>query len=201
MKVGYIRVSTKGQNVARQVAMLEEYGCEEIFIDKKTGKNLERENYHIMKSYVRKKDIIVFAELERLGRNRKEINQEWDYFIKKGVDIVVLDMPILDTTKYTDELGELLLNVAKEFLSYNAEQELKKILYRQKQGIEIAKQEGKYKGRSRSYAPDSKNIEKRRTYYLILQFLKEKKPIKQISEELNVDRKTIRRIRNEDIEQ
>lgn len=199
MKIGYIRVSTNDQNINRQVQLLKDNNCEKIFIDKKSGKNTEREHYQKMKKFVRENDIIVFAELDRLGRNKDEINKEWDYFINKGVDIIVLDMPILDTTKYTDELGELLLSVAKEFLSYNAEQERKKILYRQKQGIEIAKCDGKYKGRSRTYAADSKNIKGRRIYYLILQYLKEKKPIMQISDELNVDRKTIRRIRNENI--
>lgn len=197
MKVGYIRVSTKYQNISRQVQLLKEHGCEEIFIDKESGKNLNRKEYIRMKKFLRKKDILVFAELDRLGRNKKEINEEWNYYIDKGIDIVVLDMPILDTTKYNDDLGKLLLNLAKEIISYNAEQERLKILERQKQGIQIAKQNGKYKGRSRSYSPNSKNTEKRRIYYLVLQFLKENKPIKQISEELDISRQTIYRIKYE----
>ena len=197
MKVGYIRVSTKYQNISRQVQLLKEHGCEEIFIDKESGKNLNRKEYIRMKKFLRKKDILVFAELDRLGRNKKEINEEWNYYIDKGIDIVVLDMPILDTTKYNDDLGKLLLNLAKEIISYNAEQERLKILERQKQGIQIAKQNGKYKGRSRSYSPNSKHTEKRRIYYLVLQFLKENKPIKQISEELDISRQTIYRIKYE----
>lgn len=197
MKVGYIRVSTKYQNISRQVQLLKDYGCTEIFIDKESGKNLNRKEYNTMKSFLRKNDILVFAELDRLGRNKKEINEEWNYYIDKGIDIVVLDMPILDTTKYQDDLGKLLLNLAKEIISYNAEQERLKILERQKQGIQIAKQNGKYKGRSRSYSPNSKNTEKRRIYYLVLQYLKDNKPIKQISEELNISRQTIYRIKYE----
>lgn len=197
MKVGYIRVSTTKQNISRQIKLLKEYGCEEIFIDKETGKNLNRTEYKNMKKFLRKKDILVFAELDRLGRNKKEINDEWNYYINNGIDIVILDMPILDTTKYQDDLGKLLLNLAKEIISYNAEQDRLRILERQKQGIAIAKENGKYKGRSRSYSPNSKNSEKRRIYFLVVQYLQDKKPIKQISEELNISRQTIYRIKKE----
>lgn len=197
MKVGYVRVSTTKQNISRQIKLLKEYGCEEIFIDKQTGKNLNRTEYKNMKNFLRKKDVLVFAELDRLGRNKKEINDEWNYYINNGIDIVILDMPILDTTKYQDDLGKLLLNLAREIISYNAEQDRLRILERQKQGIAIAKENGKYKGRSRSYSPNSKNTEKRRIYFLVVQYLKDKKPIKQISEELNISRQTIYRIKKE----
>ena len=88
------------RNIERQIKQLEEYGCEKIFIDKSSGKDLNRTEYKKMKSFARDSDTIVFVELDRLGRNKDEINQEWDYFINKNIDIVVLDMPILDTTKY-----------------------------------------------------------------------------------------------------
>lgn len=196
-KIGYARVSTIQQNEERQIKMLKDYGCDKIFIDKQSGKNFNRAEYQKMKRYVRENDVIVFVELDRLGRNKEEINEEWDYFINKNIDIVVLDMPILDTTKYQDDLGKLLLNLAKEIISYNAEQERIRILERQRQGIEIAKRQGKYKRRSKSYSPDSKNEEKRRVYYLVVQYLKEKKPIKQISEELSISRDTVYRIKKE----
>lgn len=196
-KIGYARVSTIQQNEERQIKMLKDYGCDKIFIDKQSGKDFNRAEYQKMKRYVRENDVIVFVELDRLGRNKEEINEEWDYFINKNIDIVVLDMPILDTTKYQDDLGKLLLNLAKEIISYNAEQERIRILERQRQGIEIAKRQGKYKRRSKSYSPDSKNEEKRRVYYLVVQYLKEKKPIKQISEELSISRDTVYRIKKE----
>jgi len=196
-KIGYARVSTIQQNEERQIKMLKDYGCDKIFIDKQSGKDFNRAEYQKMKRYVRENDVIVFVELDRLGRNKEEINEEWDYFINKNIDIVVLDMPILDTTKYQDDLGKLLLNLAKEIISYNAEQERIRILERQRQGIEIAKRQGKYKRRSKSYSPDSKNKEKRRVYYLVVQYLKEKKPIKQISEELSISRDTVYRIKKE----
>lgn len=197
MKVGYIRVSSKGQNVARQIQSLKDYGCEEIFIDKQSGKNMERKEYQKMKKFIRKKDIVVFAELDRLGRNKKEIDKEWNDFISRDIDIVVLDMPILDTTKYQDDLGKLLLNLAKEIISYNAEQERLKILERQRQGIEIAKKEGKYKGADKFYRPDSPNSEHRAKYYRIVQLLNEGLPVTRISKEVDVSRNTIYRIKKE----
>lgn len=197
MKVGYIRVSSVDQNIQRQINLLTDYGCEKLFIDKESGKDLNRVEYKKMKKFVREKDIIVFAELDRLGRNKKEINEEWDYFINKNIDIIVLDMPILDTTKYQDSLGKLLLSLAKEIIAYNAEQERLRILERQRQGIEIAKREGRYKGRGASYSPNAKDKNKRRTYYLVLEYLKKKKPIKQIGDELGISRTTIYRIKEE----
>lgn len=197
MYIGYARVSTLNQNIERQIKQLEAYGCERIYIDKSSGKDLNRTEYKKMKSFARDSDTIVFVELDRLGRNKDEINQEWDYFINKNIDIVVLDMPILDTTKYQDSLGKLLLSLAKEIIAYNAEQERLRILERQRQGIEIAKREGRYKGRGASYSPNAKDKNKRRTYYLVLEYLKKKKPIKQIGDELGISRTTIYRIKEE----
>ncbi|MFP3359121.1 recombinase family protein, partial [Planococcus sp. SIMBA_143] len=97
MKVGYIRVSSKDQNATRQILALKEYGCEKLFIDQKSGKDLNRQEYFRMKNFVREKDIVVFAELDRLGRKKEDIDREWNDLIQKGIDIVVLDMPILDT--------------------------------------------------------------------------------------------------------
>lgn len=198
MKVGYIRVSTKGQNVARQVQALTDYGCDKIFIDKKSGENFEREEYKKMKKFIREKDIVVFAELDRLGRNKKEIDKEWNEFIERGIDIVVLDMPILDTTKYQDEFGKLIMNLAKELLSYNAEQERLKILERQRQGIEIAKKEGKYKGTKKFYRADSPNPTHRAKYHRVIQLLEKKIPITAISDEVGISRNTVYRIKKEE---
>lgn len=194
MKVGYIRVSSKGQNVARQVQSLKNFGCDEIFIDKQSGKNMERKEYQKMKKFIRKKDIVVFAELDRLGRNKKEIDREWNEFINRGIDIVVLDMPILDTTKYQDDMGKLIMNLARELMSYMAEQDRKRILERQRQGIEIAKKEGKFKGVDKFYRPDSPNPNHRAKYHRIIELLKKRTPVSKVSEEAGVSRNTVYRI-------
>ncbi|UOQ50515.1 helix-turn-helix domain-containing protein [Gracilibacillus caseinilyticus] len=138
--------------------------------------------------------MVVFAELDRLGRNKDDIDREWNEFIKRGIDIVVLDMPILDTTKYQDDLGKLLMNMAKDLLSYMAEQDRKRILERQRQGIEIAKKEGKYKSSEKFYHPDSPNTNHRAKYHRIIQLLNEGKPITHIAQEVEVSRNTVYRI-------
>lgn len=197
MKVGYIRVSSKGQNVNRQFQSLTNYGCDKIFIDKKSGKNLERQEYKKMKHFIRETDTIVFAELDRLGRNKKEIDKEWSEFIERGIDIVVLDMPILDTTKYQDEFGKLIMNLARELLSYNAEQERLKILERQRQGIKIAKDQGKYKGTDKFYRPDSPNSDHRTKYHRVLQLLEQNKPVTHIASDVGISRNTVYRIKKD----
>lgn len=197
MKVGYIRVSSKDQNATRQIQALKEYGCEKLFIDKKSGKDLNRQEYFRMKNFVREKDIVVFAELDRLGRKKEDIDREWNDLIQKGIDIVVLDMPILDTTKYQDELGKVMLNMAREILSYVAEQDRLKILERQRQGIKIAKEEGKYTGTKTLYTADSKNANHRRIFYLVSHMLHEKKPILQIANEVGISRNTVYRIQKD----
>ncbi len=201
MKVGYIRVSTKEQNVDRQVQSLTEYGCEKIFIDKKSGKDLEREEYKKMKSFIREKDVVVFAELDRLGRSKKDIDNEWNDLINRGVDIVVLDVPILDTTKYQDDLGRLMINIARELFGYLAEQERNKILRRTKEGIAIARKKGRYKGRPIQYHPEAKGKDKL-IYNTIISELEKGNTIMDISKLTGVSRNTIYKIkgqRNNDI--
>ena len=196
MLVGYVRVSTKKQNVQRQVDNLKAYGCEEIFIDHESGKDFNRTEYIKMKKFLRKKDVLVFGELDRLGRNKAEIDKEWQELINKGVDIVALDIPILDTRKYQDEVGSLILNITKELFSYIAEQERIKLLERQRQGIEIAKKAGKFKGRPIQYGPEAKGKDKV-IYDKVIELLKENTSVLDISKKTGVTRNTIYKIKNQ----
>ncbi len=196
VKVGYIRVSTKEQNIDRQIKSLEEYGCEKIFADKKTGANLERDEYRKMKKFIREKDIVVFAELDRLGRTKIDIDNEWDDLINRGVDIVVLDVPILDTTLYKDELGKLMMNIAKELFGYYAEQERVNLLRRQKEGIAIARKKGRYKGRPIKYNSESRGRDKI-IYDKIITELKNGDTVMNISNETGVSRNTVYKIKRE----
>ena len=133
MKIGYVRVSTKRQNVNRQIEKLKEFGCEEIFIDKRTRANFDREEYQKTKAMLRKKDIVAFAEFDRLGRNKEEIDKEWNEFIDRGIDIVALNMPILDTRNNTEGLSKVMLGINKDILDFMAEQERINLLERQGQ--------------------------------------------------------------------
>lgn len=148
---GYVRVSSKDQNEARQIEKMRELGIDErhIFVDKKSGKNFDREQYKAMMTMLREGDLVYIASLDRLGRNYREMGQEWENITKvKKADIVVLDMAdILDTRKKTDLTGTLISDMVVRLLSYVAEKEREEIRIRQEEGIAIAKAAGKYTGR------------------------------------------------------
>lgn len=146
---GYVRVSTKEQNIDRQIQAIKKYVQDErdIFIDKQSGKDFNRENYQLLKKILRAGDTLVIKELDRLGRNMKELKQEWNYFLSSNINIKVLDMPILDTDNKTDLEKRLIADIVLSLLSYLAEKERLKIRQRQSEGIAIAKQKGVYKGR------------------------------------------------------
>jgi len=150
----YIRVSTKEQNLSRQLDAIKECGIEinerDIFIDKASGRDFNRPEYLMLKRSIRKGDLLVITSLDRLGRNKTEIMREWEWMINNGIDIMVLDMPILNTRKYRDgldEIGELISNLVLQILTWLSQEELKNIKERQRMGIESAKKRGVKFGR------------------------------------------------------
>ncbi|GMG98149.1 recombinase family protein [Tepidimicrobium xylanilyticum] len=150
----YIRVSTKEQNLSRQLDAIKECGIEinerDIFIDKASGRDFNRPEYLMLKRSIRKGDLLVITSLDRLGRNKTEIMREWEWMINNGIDIMVLDMPILNTRKYgdgLDEIGELISNLVLQILTWLSQEELKNIKERQRMGIESAKKRGVKFGR------------------------------------------------------
>lgn len=155
MKIGIGRVSTTEQNPQRQIDAFLAVGIEPryIFIDKCSGNggNLEkRVEYQRAKALARKGDEVFLDALDRLGRNAKEIEQEWRYFTEEvGCDVIVMSMPILDTRGRSedDPTGEMIAKLVLTIFAWMAEQETKERKRRQKDGIAVAKREGKYKGR------------------------------------------------------
>lgn len=148
--VGYARISSKEQNEERQIKALKEAGVDEryIFIDKESGKDYNREKYNAMVSVLREGDTVFVCSLDRLGRNYTETGKQWEHITKEiGAHICVLDMPILDTRNTNDLTGAFIADLVLKILSYVAEKERENIHERQRQGIEIAKAAGKYKGR------------------------------------------------------
>lgn len=148
--VGYARVSSKDQNEARQVEALKAAGVDEryIFVDKESGKDYNREKYNAMVNVIRKGDVVYVCSLDRLGRNYRETGKQWERITKEvGADIVVLDMPILDTRAKNGLTGEFISDIVLKILSYVAEQERASIKQRQAEGIALAKERGVYKGR------------------------------------------------------
>lgn len=146
----YGRVSTKDQNEERQLQAAKDFGIDErdIYIDKKSGKDFDREQYQLMKGQLREGDLVVILSIDRLGRNYDQIITEWRDIINCGCDIVVIDMPLLDTRDTEGGLTKRFISdLFLQILSYVSEQERLNIRSRQRQGIEIAKSQGKYKGR------------------------------------------------------
>ncbi len=157
-KYGYIRVSDKDQNEARQIDAMTEAGVDEAFIliDKISGKDFERPNYKLLKKVLREGDLLVVESIDRLGRNYREILEEWKCITQRlKVDIKVLDMPLLDTSLHKDLLGEFISNLILQVLAYVAEQERLNIKKRQAEGIAAAKKRGKHLGRPKVEIPEN----------------------------------------------
>lgn len=155
---GYIRVSTKEQNEDRQLAAMNmaQVPKRNIFIDKQSGKDFERPMYKKMLRKLKKDDIIYIQSIDRLGRNYKDVVEQWQYLTRvKRVDIVVIDMPLLDTRRGKDLMGTFLSDVVLQILSFVAENERYNIRNRQREGIETAKARGVRFGRPRIPMPEN----------------------------------------------
>ena len=153
MIFAYCRVSAKDQNIERQIQAAEEYArsknikIDRIFEEKASGRDFKREVYQSMKMALRHGDTLIVKELDRLGRNMEQIKDEWREFQKMGVDIIVIDNELLNTAHKNDLEKSLISNIVFELLSYIAQKEREKIRSRQAEGIAIAKEKGRYKGR------------------------------------------------------
>lgn len=155
---GYIRVSSRDQNEDRQLVAMHEAGVPEknIFTDKISGKNFIRPQYHKMLEMMKKDDVLFVKSIDRLGRNYIEILEQWRVITKEiGVDIVVIDMPLLDTRIGKDLIGTFLSDVVLQVLSFVAENERMNIRQRQAEGIAAAKARGVRFGRTPSPLPDN----------------------------------------------
>lgn len=139
---GYIRVSTKEQNEDRQLLALKELDIpkKNLFMDKQSGKDFERPQYQKMVRKLKKGDLLYIKNIDRLGRNYSEILDQWRILTKdKGIDIVVMDMPLLDTRRGKDLMGTFLSDIVLQVLSFVAENERMNIRQRQAEGIAAAK--------------------------------------------------------------
>lgn len=155
---GYIRVSSTDQNEDRQLIALNEAGVsnENIFVDKLSGKDFNRPQYKRLLRKMKKNDLLFVKSIDRLGRNYEEILQQWRYITKeKGIDIVVLDMPLLDTRRGKDLMGTFLSDIVLQVLSFVAENERANIRRRQAEGIAAAKMRGVKFGRPPLPVPEN----------------------------------------------
>ena len=154
---GYVRVSSADQNEDRQMIEMQRVGVptENIFIDKQSGKDFERPSYKRMVRRLREGDLLYILSIDRLGRNYEEIQEQWRILTKeKRIDIIVLDMPLLDTRQGKDLMGTFIADLVLQILSFVAQSERERIRERQRQGIAAAKARGVKFGRPRKPVPE-----------------------------------------------
>lgn len=164
-RYGYVRVSSKDQNEARQIIAMRDVGIPDscIYVDKQSGKDFNRPAYRRLLRSMRKDDLLCIKSIDRLGRNYDEILEQWRHITKeKGADIVVLDMPLLDTRKGKDLIGTLISDIVLQLLSYVAQTEREFIKQRQREGIDAAKARGVRFGR----APMERPVKYEKVYAL-----------------------------------
>ncbi len=155
---GYVRVSSKEQNEERQLIALQEMSVPEknIFVDKQSGKDFKRPMYRRMLQKIKRDDLLYVKSIDRLGRNYAEILEQWRILTKeRGIDIVVLDMPLLDTRRGKDLMGTFLSDIVLQVLSFVSENERTNIRQRQAEGIAAAKARGIKFGRPSLPLPDN----------------------------------------------
>lgn len=155
---GYIRVSSRDQNEDRQIIALQDYAIpeENIFIDKQSGKDFNRPQYRRLCRKLKRDDLLYVKSIDRLGRNYEEIQNQWRFLTKeKGIDIFVIDMPLLDTRRGKDLVGTFLSDIVLQVLSFVAENERENIRQRQAEGIAAAKAKGVKFGRPERPLPEN----------------------------------------------
>lgn len=197
---GYMRVSTIDQNIERQRQELLRWGIVEknIFSDKLSGKDFKRPSYQKLRKRLKEGDVLVVKSIDRLGRNYEEIQNEWRYIVKElKADIVIIDMPILDTRTNKDLIGTLISDIVLQLLSYVAQAEREYNRQRQAEGIAIAKAQGKHLGRPRK--PYPKNFD---TYFKLWQ--NEQITFEEMAKQLHLKNGEVRwfiRRKNDDLNQ
>ena len=195
MIIGYCRVSTKDQDLTRQIESLKQYGCEKIYSDKATGKNFNRPEYTKLKDALRKGDTLVVHEFDRLGRNKKLTLKELQYFKDNGIRLVALNLPTTQMDTTDNLMLDTINNIVIELYTMMAQQEIETREKRQREGIDVALANGVKFGRKAVEYPKNwesvislvnnkqlTNIEamqmlglKKTTYYKLLKEYKENK--------------------------
>ena len=156
MIYGYARVSSADQNEARQLDSLQKVGCEKIYLDKQSGKDFERPQYKKMLRNLKEGDVLFVHSLDRFGRNYELIKEQWEYITqKKKANIVVLDMPLLDTRTGQGLIGKFISDIVVQLLAFVAQTERENIRKRQAEGIRLAKERGVRFGPEPAPLPDN----------------------------------------------
>lgn len=193
VKVGYARVSTTDQNLARQLAAFDKAGVQKIFADQLSGKNMQRPQLQAMLDYIHDGDEVAVLDVDRLGRNNAELSQVIGIINSKGALLNILSLPTFNEIKEPN-LRRLIINIFLELNKYQAEEERRKILERQREGIKEAKKRGVYKGRQTAYSAAAKNAKDRLAYDQLVSLVAAGTPIKEVARRTGIGRSTIYRI-------
>ena len=195
MKFGYARVSSKDQNLARQIEALTNAGCKRIFQEKQSGKNIQdRPELNKLLGIIHEEDIVVVLSLDRLSRNSADIKILLSQIERKGATFDILDLPSFSGVEDLN-LRRLLNNLVIDLMSYTAEHERAKIRERQAEGIKLAKDRGAFIGKQIEYGPNASNPQKRAIYHAIVKSLQLGESISYIARMNNVSRSTVYRIK------
>ncbi|MDV4193224.1 recombinase family protein [Lactococcus lactis subsp. lactis] len=162
-KIGYARVSSKEQNLDRQLEALQ--SVSKVFSDKASGQSTERPQLQAMLDYLREGDIVIVTELDRLGRNNKDLTEIMNAIQQKGATLEVLNLPSMNGIE-DENLRRLINNLVVELYKYQAESERKRIKERQAQGIELAKKKGRFTGRKSTFQKDDPLLQRAFNLYL-----------------------------------
>lgn len=186
---GYIRVSSIDQNEDRQADAMEKLDIPpaNIFMDKQSGKDFDRPNYKALTEWLQPGDLLYIHSIDRLGRNYKEVQHQWQMLTKeRGIDIAVIDMPLLDTRSSTDLMGTFIADLVLQILSFVAQSERENIRKRQAEGIAAAKARGVRLGRPAKPEPANFGI-------LLRKWKKKQLTTKQVLEKCGISRTTFYR--------
>jgi len=185
-KIGYARVSSKDQKLDRQLEALQ--GVSKLFSDKISGKSAERPQLQAMLAYIREGDIVIVTELDRLGRNNKDLTEIMNTIQQKGATLEVLNLPSMNGIE-DENLRRLINNLVIEIYKYQAEADRKRIKERQQQGIAIAKEKGKFKGKPLKFKKNDPRLQLAFKLYL------EGATDTQVEKQTGISRRTFKRYR------
>jgi len=198
MKIGYARVSSLDQNLNRQIEVLEEFGAEKDFREKKSGATVnERGVFKEVLEFVRSGDQLIVESIDRLGRNYDEVIDTVNFLKQKDVQLIITSLPIMSQAVGNPLLDKFIKDLIIQILAMIAEQERSESKRRQAQGIQLAKSKGVYKGRPALYSPNAKDPQKRLVYHRVVSQLNEGIAISKIAKEVGITRQTIYRIKQE----
>lgn len=196
MKYGYARVSSNTQNLARQIKLLKENGIKIIFKEKASGADINRPILKKAIQKLTKGDELVVISLERLGRDQDHLTKVMFDIHLKGAKLHILDIPSFEEVQ-NQNVQKLLKTLMIELKKFTAADELERITERRRQGIELAKKRGIYKGRAIKYGPNSKDEDAKSTYYTIVKMIKANYKIVEITRKTGVSNSVVYRIINE----